>query len=431
MREIVPVIAVDGRGSATASPARRARLLQAVARGYAPRHGATRSASAGWRSRTACSCTAPRRGPAPFAPTTASSRSSRARKRLLGSTVKNPLLRGPARLAEAFAFLPRGEARTARGAAAVAAPARRSRDARRGSRCRSRRSAAAARRKGARDRAARPSRRRCSRSRGGELAAYHGAEHITIGTYEHGEERARRSTSAAARTSSGRCSSRRPPATCSPSRARAVPARRPGGRHRRRPRRVDRDVRLDAAPSDAPARARAREARPRVPAPGRDGRADTGSARGRRGGARTRASSSSGDRHPYAARPGDLRSAGREDARRLVHGRVLQPHAGGAARRRTTSRGRHAGLPEEALVPRRHGRGDRDPQAVRRRVRRPDRARALRRRSDRAVRVRADDRGRLHDVRASRDRVPRRARAPHADHDQHRQRAARPRTASR
>ena len=25
--------------------------------------------------------------------------------------------------------------------------------------------------------------------RGGELAAYHGAEHISIGTYEHGEER--------------------------------------------------------------------------------------------------------------------------------------------------------------------------------------------------------------------------------------------------
>src|SRR5437763_6228025 len=29
------------------------------------------------------------------------------RKRLLGSRIKNPLLRGPARLAEAFAFLPR------------------------------------------------------------------------------------------------------------------------------------------------------------------------------------------------------------------------------------------------------------------------------------------------------------------------------------
>ena len=34
--------------------------------------------------------------------------------------------------------------------------------------------------------------------RGGELAAYHGAEHVSIGTYEHGELRAR-STSAAAR----------------------------------------------------------------------------------------------------------------------------------------------------------------------------------------------------------------------------------------
>ena len=40
--------------------------------------------------------------------------------------------------------------------------------------------------------------------RGGSLAAYHGAEHIAIGTYEHGRAARPRSTSAAAATSSAR-----------------------------------------------------------------------------------------------------------------------------------------------------------------------------------------------------------------------------------
>ena len=60
-----------------------------------------------------------------------------------------------------------------------------------------------------------------------------------------------------------------------------------------------------------------------------------------------------------------------------------------------------------------------------------DRARALRRRRARAVRDGDDDRGRLHDVRAPRDRLPRHARAPDADHDERRPRARARRTASR
>ena len=49
-----------------------------------------------------------------------------------------------------------------------------------------------------------------------------------------------------------------------------------------------------------------------------------------------------------AARSRALRPAGREDARRLVQRRVLQPRARHAAAGRTPSARRHAGLPEEA-----------------------------------------------------------------------------------
>ena len=56
---------------------------------------------------------------------------------------------------------------------------------------------------------------------------------------------------------------------------------------------------------------------------------------------------------------------------------------------------------------------------------RADRPGALRRRPDRAVRDRAHDRRRLHDVRASRDGLPRRAVATLAHHDQHGQRPSR------
>jgi uncharacterized protein YqhQ len=111
------------------------------------------------------------------------------RKRFRAVNVRNPLLRGPARLAEAFALLPQvkralpeAELPMQRphvlgamlGSAAVLNVARRSR--------------------------IRPAARELLTAllsvapaafalRGGELASYHGAEHMSIGAYEHGEER--------------------------------------------------------------------------------------------------------------------------------------------------------------------------------------------------------------------------------------------------
>ena len=110
-------------------------------------------------------------------------------KRFRASAVQNPLLRGPARLAESFALLPQlkralPEARlpmerprvlaTMVGSAVVIKAVKRSR--------------------------LRPVVREVFSSvlslapaalalRGGELAEYHGAEHISIGTYEHGASR--------------------------------------------------------------------------------------------------------------------------------------------------------------------------------------------------------------------------------------------------
>jgi uncharacterized protein YqhQ len=110
-------------------------------------------------------------------------------KRLRAASVKNPLLRGPARVAEAFALLPQvkralPEARLPmEGPAAVASMV--------GSAVVLR----AVKRSGIR-----PLARELITSalsvapavfalRGGELAEYHGAEHISIGTYEHGASR--------------------------------------------------------------------------------------------------------------------------------------------------------------------------------------------------------------------------------------------------
>ena len=111
------------------------------------------------------------------------------RKRFRASRVTNPLLRGPARLAEAFALLPEvkralpeAELPMQRpqvlasmvGSAAVLQLARRT--------------------------GLRPAARELLTAllsvapaalalRGGELAGYHGAEHMSIGAYEHGEAR--------------------------------------------------------------------------------------------------------------------------------------------------------------------------------------------------------------------------------------------------
>jgi uncharacterized protein YqhQ len=113
------------------------------------------------------------------------------RKRLVASQIKNPLLRGPARLAEALAVLPAVKRRLPEaklpfeqpwiiGAMAASAVVVR---VVRGSRLKP-----AAQELAAGLIALAPA---LLSLRGKDLAAYHGAEHISIGTYEHDEPRAR------------------------------------------------------------------------------------------------------------------------------------------------------------------------------------------------------------------------------------------------
>jgi uncharacterized protein YqhQ len=113
------------------------------------------------------------------------------RKRLLGSRVKSPWLRGPARLVEALAVLPSvkralpeaelplegsGLSASMLGTAAVLAGVRRTRLGETAKELLgSALSLAPA----------------LLALRNGSLAAYHGAEHIAIGSYEHGEPRAK------------------------------------------------------------------------------------------------------------------------------------------------------------------------------------------------------------------------------------------------
>jgi uncharacterized protein YqhQ len=113
-------------------------------------------------------------------------------KRLAASRVNNPLLRGPARLAEVFALLPairqrlpearlpfqRGGVLGAMFATAVAVRAVKS----------SRSLTPLARELAGALLSAVPA---VLALRGSELAAYHGAEHISIGSYEHGAPRER------------------------------------------------------------------------------------------------------------------------------------------------------------------------------------------------------------------------------------------------
>ncbi|HEX4930802.1 MAG TPA: DUF1385 domain-containing protein [Gaiellaceae bacterium] len=115
-----------------------------------------------------------------------------ARKRVLGSRIQQPFLRGPMRLAESFAVIPElrrrlPEARlpferpvvlAATLASAVTVQVLRRSD-RLGDAARELLSGALA---------LAPA---MLALRGGELAAYHGAEHVSIGTYEHGEKRAK------------------------------------------------------------------------------------------------------------------------------------------------------------------------------------------------------------------------------------------------
>ncbi len=127
--------------------------------------------------------------------------------------------------------------------------------------------------------------------RGTEIASYHGAEHISIGSYEHDEPRPREHERCGSHllgpvlvaTVAGNVLAGRLAAT---PRGKSVgPAR--GGAGRRR--RVDRALRLGASEPDEPGRPRARLARPPAAAPLSDGRADAGAARGGGSGSRRRA----------------------------------------------------------------------------------------------------------------------------------------------
>jgi uncharacterized protein YqhQ len=118
-------------------------------------------------------------------------RSAGGEKPLQAAKIRNPLLRGPARFAEIFALLPRVRAEVPQArlpierasvAASMAAGAVLLRLVRS-----SRLNAAAQELVGAAVAFA-PA---VLALRGGELAAYHGAEHISIGTYEHDEPRSR------------------------------------------------------------------------------------------------------------------------------------------------------------------------------------------------------------------------------------------------
>ena len=180
-------------------------------------------------------------------------------KPLQAAKLRNPLLRGPARFAEIFALLPRVRAELPQArlpferasvAASMAAGALLHRLRAREPAERGRPGGGRRRRSRLRARAARAPRRR-------ELAAYHGAEHISIGSYEHDEPRAREHE---------RCGTHlvgpllvRPP--CGNMIARAAPTQlrptaRVGGRDRRG-RRGDGDLRLDVAPPRATRVARA------------------------------------------------------------------------------------------------------------------------------------------------------------------------------
>ncbi|MGZ4338616.1 MAG: DUF1385 domain-containing protein [Gaiellaceae bacterium] len=111
------------------------------------------------------------------------------RKRLRAANVRNPLMRGPARIAEAFALLPQVK----RALPEAELPMQRPQVL--GSMAASAALVQLAKRSGLR-----PAARELLTALlsfapaafalgGGELAAYHGAEHMTIGAYEHGEER--------------------------------------------------------------------------------------------------------------------------------------------------------------------------------------------------------------------------------------------------
>ena len=111
------------------------------------------------------------------------------RKRFVAANVDNPLLRGPARLAEVFALLPQVKRALPEAQLPMERP-----------RVLASMVGSAVVLRGIRATGMRPLARELVTAllslapaalalRGGELAAYHGAEHVSIGSYEHGEAR--------------------------------------------------------------------------------------------------------------------------------------------------------------------------------------------------------------------------------------------------
>jgi len=114
-----------------------------------------------------------------------------ARKRFRAARIENPLLRGPARLAEALALLPQLKAKLPAAKLPFESP-----------RTLASMFGAAVVIRGLRESGLRPAARELLSAvasvapavlslRSGELAAYHGAEHISIGSYEHGKRATR------------------------------------------------------------------------------------------------------------------------------------------------------------------------------------------------------------------------------------------------
>ena len=265
--------------------------------------------------------------------------------------------------------------------------------------------------------------------RSGDLAAYHGVEHKSIAAYEDGEDAAAptRSTTAAAPTSSRRCS-RRP-------RSGTWPMRRAGLRGPA----AEAAVGLGSAAvavevfawgerhPDSRCHADAAPARLRDPARDRHARADRASSSRSAEAALARSCAWRARRRPRpwpprpAAGRGSIRRSSGLPVEKIREGyytdayfnltRQLLGDGTPPARDR-------AGLPEHGLDARRDRRGDRGPQALLGRLERPRGPRAARGRRDRAVGDRDDDRGRLRAVRPPRDRLPRLPGAPHADHAQ-------------
>jgi len=114
-----------------------------------------------------------------------------ARKRFRASRIKNPFLRGPARLAEAMALLPQVKMKLPAARLPMESP-----------RTLASMLGAAVAVRGLRESGLRPVARELLSAlasvapavlalRTGDLAAYHGAEHISIGSYEHGKRATR------------------------------------------------------------------------------------------------------------------------------------------------------------------------------------------------------------------------------------------------